>query len=61
MEIKNNQTWIAKGKRAKWTIWNIDEEVVSLTREDILNPGYGGKRYEKLITKKELLKRYIKC
>lgn len=62
MKVKINQVWKAKGRKAEWTVWNINTEKneIALTREDILNPGMGGDRYEKRITYKNLLKRYEK-
>jgi len=60
MKIRLNQVWIAKGKKAKWTVWNINSinGYISLTRNDILNPGYGGDRYEKHIAPEDLIKNY---
>ena len=59
-EIKVGQTWQPKGRNSKWEIWYIKNNIISLTRTDIPNRGFGDDRYEKFITKKNLLKRYNK-
>jgi len=59
--MKVGEIWVPKGHTSEWKIWVIgNDNMVGLTRIDILNPGWGTSRYSKIISKEALLKYYKK-